>query len=199
MGRRVGRKSKVSGRKSHVESKDLTREIPALPGRATLAQPVLRELTGATGETCHVAVWNESGRVLIIAVNDSVHPLGASSRPGMLALAHCSATGKVLLAFNHLERLDQEAPPAGREHRTGRSIVDTPALERELRRVIAMGCAVDNEEYHLGVRCVAAPVRDAQGARVRGDRNHCVHDAASGERRRSGVALGQDRGGKTLR
>ncbi len=128
-----------------------------------LAQPVLRELTRATGETCHVAVWNEGGRVLIIAVNDSVHPLGASSRPGTLAFAHCSATGKVLLAFNHLARLDEVVPAATRERRTIRTIVDGPALERELRGVVAMGCAVDNEEYHEGVRCVAAPVYDAQG------------------------------------
>jgi IclR family acetate operon transcriptional repressor len=138
-----------------------TKALAELDLRA-LAQPLLKELSEATGETSHVAVWRD-GRVLIVAVQDSEHPLGAASRPGTLALAHCSATGKILLAFNHLERLGDVVPLESRERRTARTLVDDVALERELRRVVAGGWAVDNEEYHVGVRCVAGPVRDAEG------------------------------------
>ncbi len=127
-----------------------------------LATPVLESLTEVTEETSHYAVWSE-GRVLILAVNDGAHPLRAASRPGTRALAHASATGKVLLAFNFVDRIAEVIPAAERERRTERTILDDAALERELRKVVALGYAVDNEEYHNGVRCVAAPVYNAQG------------------------------------
>jgi DNA-binding IclR family transcriptional regulator len=36
-------------------------------------------------------------------------------------------------------------------------------LAKECRRVRKRGFAIDNEEFHEGVRCVAAPIRDASG------------------------------------
>jgi IclR family acetate operon transcriptional repressor len=128
----------------------------------TQATPLLRALTERTGETTHVAVWND-GRVLIVNVCDSPHPLSAASRPGTRAYANCSATGKIMLAFNHLERLEDILPLPQRCQSTSHSLVDTEALRVELRRVQALGYALDNEEYHEGVRCLAAPIRNARG------------------------------------
>jgi len=123
---------------------------------------ILAELTEVSGETTHLAVWNE-GRALILNVCDSPHPLRAASRPGTRAYANCSATGKVLLAYNYLERLDEILPDNERGRCTPDSIVDSDKLRLELRRVIAQGYGLDDEEYHEGVRCVAAPVRNALG------------------------------------
>lgn len=128
----------------------------------TQAVPVLRDLTERTGETTHLAVWND-GRAMILNVCDSPHPLRAASRPGTRAYANCSATGKVILAFNHLDRLDEVVPPDQRSKCTPHSIMDTETLKVELRRVQAMGYGLDNEEYNEGVRCIAAPVRNARG------------------------------------
>lgn len=123
---------------------------------------ILAELTEKTGETSHIAVWND-GRALILNVCDSPHPLRAASRPGTRAYANCSATGKILLAFNHLDRLEERLPPSQRMACAPSSIMDTEALKLELRRVMALGYALDDEEYHPGVRCLAAPVRNAVG------------------------------------
>jgi len=43
------------------------------------------------------------------------------------------------------------------------TIVDQAALETELARVRAWGFAVDNLEFSLDLRCVAAPVFDRNG------------------------------------
>ena len=123
---------------------------------------VLKKLTDETGETTHLAIWSDH-RALILNVCDSPHPLRASSRPGTQAFGNCSATGKILLAFNHLATLSEVLPPEHRHACTSHSIVDTEALRLELNKVLALGYALDNEEYHDGVRCIAAPVRNARG------------------------------------
>ena len=51
---------------------------------------------------------------------------------------------------------------------TGNSITDIARLERELALVRARGYARDNEELELGVRCVAAGIRDDSGKLVAG-------------------------------
>ena len=72
----------------------------------TAALPVLENLTARTDETSHLAIPCDD-RSLIVAVQDSPHPLRAASRPGFLAELHCSSTGKTLLAFLHHQRLNE--------------------------------------------------------------------------------------------
>ena len=51
---------------------------------------------------------------------------------------------------------------------TRNSITELVRLERELALVKARGYARDNEELELGVRCVAAGIRDDMGKLVAG-------------------------------
>jgi DNA-binding IclR family transcriptional regulator len=48
------------------------------------------------------------------------------------------------------------------------SITEVAALERELARVNQLGTARDDEELELGVRCMAAGIRDDQGNLIAG-------------------------------
>jgi DNA-binding IclR family transcriptional regulator len=122
------------------------------------AVPILARLTASTGETSHVAVPS-GGRSLILAVCDSPHPLRAASRPGYQAELHCSSTGKAFLAF-----CEPALPiPARLVRRTPRTLVSAAALAKEIEATRRRGYAVDDEEYHEGVRCVAAPVRGVDG------------------------------------
>src|SRR5262249_514907 len=81
---------------------------------------------------------------------------------------HCTALGKVLLAY--LPPDAQAALLASLELTacTPRSLTTAPALRAELDAVIRRGYAVDDEEYALGVRCLAAPTRDHGGGVVAG-------------------------------
>jgi DNA-binding IclR family transcriptional regulator len=49
------------------------------------------------------------------------------------------------------------------ERFTVRTITDRHVLASELDRIVNSGYAVDNEEYVLGVACVAVPVRNSHG------------------------------------
>jgi DNA-binding IclR family transcriptional regulator len=130
-----------------------------------LALPILQELTMHTDETSHLAVPCDD-RSLIVAVQDSPHPLRASSRPGFLAELHCSSTGKVFLAFLHRDRLDELCAWARLTRRTEHTLVTLADIRREAETTRKRGYSLDDEEFNLGVRCLAAPVFSSDGTCV---------------------------------
>jgi IclR family acetate operon transcriptional repressor len=128
------------------------------------AVEVLTKLAKATGETAHLVMPMETYCYLQEVV-DSPQLVRVASRPGTLIDYHCSATGKCLLAFNS-ERLVNLRNTLELSFHTVSTITDWSSLEVNLAEVRKRGYAIDDEEYHDGVRCVAAPVCNAAGAAV---------------------------------
>lgn len=79
---------------------------------------------------------------------------------GRRAVAHSTALGKVLLAFEPRERVHETVERFGWRPYTPNSIQDPARLDRELDEVARRGYAIDREERRLGNACLAAPVRD---------------------------------------
>jgi len=129
-----------------------------------LAQPILEKLTTTTGETSHVAVPCDD-RPLIVAVQDSPHPLRAASRPGFLADLHCSSSGKVFLAHLYRERLASLFPTPPTRH-TAHTPVTLAEIRKDADATLKRGYGLDDEEYYDGVRCLAVPVRSSDGVVV---------------------------------
>ena len=128
----------------------------------TSALPVLEKLTAQTDETSHLAIPCDD-RSLIVAVQDSPHPLRAASRPGFLADLHCSSTGKTFLSFLHHGRLAVLYRGARLEKRTVHTLATPAQIRREVDLTRKRGYSLDDEEFNLGIRCVAAPVYGADG------------------------------------
>jgi IclR family transcriptional regulator, pca regulon regulatory protein len=140
-----------------------------------IARPHLEELVAATGESSSMAQLDGSDIVYVARV----------SVPKIIALrvdvgtrfpAARTSQGKVLLAALSPDELEATlAVPsrAGLPPYIGRS---TEQLRRELIQVRARGWALADEELAPGVRSVAVPVRDAEGA-VRAAMNVTVHAA----------------------
>lgn len=128
-----------------------------------MSGPVLRALAQGTGQTSHLALpyGNHS---LIAEVCDSPAPISAVRRTGMLDEIHASATGKVLLAYLSSLHGDDFLGGLKLTARTPNTLTTVKALEEECARIRRRGYGVDDEEYHLGVRCLAAAVWDASGA-----------------------------------
>ncbi|MFD2257860.1 IclR family transcriptional regulator [Luteolibacter algae] len=126
-----------------------------------LAGPVLNILAVTTGETAHLAQLTGK-QALIARVCESPNPVRAASKEGTLADIHCSATGKIMLAFavSDLSGFLDGVPLV---KRTPHTSVSVKALAKEIREIQARGYSIDNEEYSIGVRCLAAPVRNASG------------------------------------
>ncbi|HEY2275156.1 MAG TPA: IclR family transcriptional regulator [Steroidobacteraceae bacterium] len=132
-------------------------------GAAAQRRTILRAVVSEITETCNLAVLKK-GTLIYLDRIEAPWPLRLHVPEGGGALPpHCCASGKLLLA--HLpppERLRLlELLPL--ERFTERTITDRAVLESELDRIVSVGYAVDNEEYVLGVACVAVPVRNRNG------------------------------------
>jgi DNA-binding IclR family transcriptional regulator len=120
------------------------------------------DLRNRTGETVHVAIL-DGAEVVYVERRESPHTLRAFGRIGHRNFAHCTSTGKVLLANLTDDELKRTLPDAKLEARTPYTITDRSLLMVELQRVRKAGHAENVNEGEVGLASVAAPIRDASG------------------------------------
>jgi DNA-binding IclR family transcriptional regulator len=125
----------------------------------------LRRLVERTGETGHIGVLDGTEAVTI-AVVDGWHTVRMHSHVNKRSPAHCSSIGKSLLSGVDDAAVRQLYRNRRLAAKTPHSLRSVAALLRELAEVRAHGYALDTEELEIGLRCVAAPIRDANGAVV---------------------------------
>ena len=125
------------------------------------AQPIIKEIARLTGETVHLATLDESSLVYLGKI-ESARTLRVSmmSRVGRSAPTYCTGLGKALLAHLPAERVSEILKREKVVRYTARTLTRRPDLDRELASIREKGYAIDNEEHEIGVRCVAAPIRD---------------------------------------
>ena len=87
---------------------------------------------------------------------------------GGRAPLHLTSVGKLFLASDDIARIRAYATRTGLPSQTRNSLTQLHQLERELREAQKSGVARDNEELELGVRCIAAGIRDDQGKLIAG-------------------------------
>lgn len=130
---------------------------------------VLRALVDELGESCNITTLSGSEVVYLDRV-ETREPLRFNLRPGSRVPAHCSASGKMILA--------QMAPAQRRKllahgqlkRYTPKTVTEPEALEEEFVRVRRDGFALDDEEFLPGLVCVAVLVPTLSGSRS----NQCV-------------------------
>lgn len=128
---------------------------------ANEARPQLLALMEATGETVQLALLDHQS-ILYINNMESPKAVRSSARVGSRAPLHCTSLGKALLAFQSPEVV-QQVIDAGLRRYTDTTITTADALRAALGIVRSKGYAVDDEEYEVGMRAIAAPVRNHSG------------------------------------
>lgn len=134
-------------------------------GLTQTALPVLEDLSRKTGETTNLAVL-DGMQVVYLQKVESDALIGGNINPGSRFPAHCTALGKVLLAELPDDTLKAAFSGGKLKACCSNSITDLPTLLDELRETRQRGYAVDREELSLGLRCVAAAVRDGSDRAV---------------------------------
>jgi IclR family acetate operon transcriptional repressor len=122
-----------------------------------LAQPSMRRLADESGETANLFLPLSSSTEAIAQI-DGQHVLGATNWIGRELALHCTAAGKVFLAFGGATVPDGEL-----ERLTPATITDRERLDYALGEVRENGYATLVDELEPGLSAVAAPVRDRGG------------------------------------
>jgi len=128
-----------------------------------LSLPYLQELNQQTRETIHLTVRHGLSAVYVEKL-DSPEQLRIHSRIGASVPLHCTAVGKVMLAYMPEDEQERVLPELDVKRLTPNSVGNLQELKAELFRVRRNGYACDLEEHELHIRCVAAPIYDHTGS-----------------------------------
>ncbi|OBJ49205.1 IclR family transcriptional regulator [Mycobacterium sp. 1423905.2] len=146
--------------KAYLPGPALTSVAFAIFGRIDVprtAAPILRELSERLRETTHVGML-DGANVRFIAAVEGPAAVRVASRLGRSMPAHCTSTGKVLLAQLGETEVRQLLPSVELTRITPHSIGDRAALEAELARIRERGYALNREESEEGVASVAVAI-----------------------------------------
>jgi DNA-binding IclR family transcriptional regulator len=128
--------------------------------RASL--PALEELNRATRETVHLTVRNGMSAVYVDKF-ESPEPLRIFSRIGANVPLHCTAIGKVFLAYLPEAEQAETLSRLTFTRYTASTICSVEDMLAELKTVSQQGYAIDNEEHEAHIKCIAGPVWDESG------------------------------------
>lgn len=128
-----------------------------------VAGPTLDRLARECHETLHLGIMDR-GEVFHLDSREPSQLTRMVSHIGLRNPVHCTALGKVMLAFLPEEEIEQIiGKENGLRRYTKYTIHTRTELKKELQNIKKSGYAVDNEELHEGTRCLAAPLRDHEG------------------------------------
>jgi DNA-binding IclR family transcriptional regulator len=128
----------------------------------------MRDLHKATHQTVNLSMRQGDEIVYVERTYSERSGMQVVRAIGGRAPLHLTSVGKLFLAHDEPNRVRAYAARTGLAGHTRNSITELARLERELSQVRAQGCARDNEELELGVRCMASGIFDDQGKLVAG-------------------------------
>ncbi|OBI21925.1 IclR family transcriptional regulator [Mycobacterium sp. E2327] len=146
--------------KAYLPGPSLTGVAFAVFGRLDIqrsAAPIMRALSEQLRESIHVGML-DGADVHFVAAIEGPAAVRVASRLGRTMPAHCTSTGKVMLAQLPEHELRQLFPNEELERVTSHSIGSRAELEAELSRTRERGYAINREESEDGVASVAVPI-----------------------------------------
>jgi DNA-binding IclR family transcriptional regulator len=126
-----------------------------------VARPVCESLARALGETVTLDVLDADEIVPIEQASGSTSVMSVSWL-GTRSPVHCTASGKVILAFSP-DAVRAKLLERPLEQRTSRTVTDRTVLDAQVVAARDAGYATTVEELEVGLSAIAAAVRDANG------------------------------------
>lgn len=126
------------------------------------ALPLLRRLRDSTRETANLGVLDDDHLVTLSQV-ESREIRRALSPPGRRVPVFSSAMGKAILATWRDEDIGALADRTGLPPLTSKSLRTREAAMDDINRTRVRGWALDDEEFNMGMRCLASVVWSPQG------------------------------------
>ncbi|MEW5868132.1 MAG: IclR family transcriptional regulator [Chloroflexota bacterium] len=143
------------------------------------AYPHMKQLVREWDETCDLSLYDQ-GKVFYVEVLRGNHALTISAAVGQRLPAHCTASGKLFLAYLPPAELDAILKQP-LEAYTEKTITASDELRKQLAEIHKQGYAVDFEEFEVGVCAVAAPIFNRRGSVIAAIGSPCPVSRMSSE------------------
>ena len=122
-----------------------------------IVAPRVRAAVAATGETAYASGWVD-GKIVVLSTARGSSAVQAAEVPqGFSGFAHARATGKLLLALADQGTRDAYLKQGSLAPVTARTIIESKILADQLRTIAQQRYSVDEEEFSLGLCCLAVP------------------------------------------
>ena len=125
------------------------------------AKTYIADLRERINETVHLAVLDGS-EIMYVRNLESRQAIRMRSDLGERKPAYCTAEGHAILAYQRPEVINAVIK-RGLRPRTPQTITDPAKLIKALELVRQRGCAIEDEQSEIGMRCIAAPVQNDSG------------------------------------
>jgi IclR family pca regulon transcriptional regulator len=128
-----------------------------------VAQPHLEALVAEVHESCSVSLL-DGNEIVYVARVPTKRIMAVSISVGTRFPAYATSMGRVLLAHQPADWLDDYLASVELRALTPRTITDRAKLRSMLNRIRSQGFAVVDQELEDGLRSLAVPIRDTGGA-----------------------------------
>ncbi len=128
---------------------------------------ILEQLVEELGETCSVGILDQHEVVYVERVECNF-PLRFALTVGSHVPAHCTAIGKLLLAYVPPERQKRFLVTVPLKRYSDNTIVDVEKFTWELTKIRQQGYSTNDQEYVPGLIAVAVPITRSDGTVVAG-------------------------------
>ena len=123
------------------------------------AREEMQRLNQLTGETIHLMTIS-GGVVIYLNKINTVHTIGLMSYIGKTNPIHCTSGGKCMMAFMDQKIIDEYLEQSLRERYTPQTLVSKEELLNEFEAIRRQGYALDRNEHHANITCIAGPIFD---------------------------------------
>lgn len=120
-------------------------------------KPFIKKLKELTGETANLTVLNNT-EIVYIAQEESDRLIKMFTKEGASAPLHCTAAGKILLAYQNEDKRNSILDKLEFTKYTYNTIVEKDVFIKELEKIKEQGYGFDEEERDMDVTCVGAPI-----------------------------------------
>src|SRR5262249_24856935 len=121
-------------------------------------------LVRTVGETCNIGTIDGSEIVYLDRVETETWPLRLQFSVGSRVPLHCTATGKLFLAYLPPRQRRTLIGALGLQRHTETTLTDPAAPSRALDEIRKEGVSLDAQEFLSGVVCIAVPILGPRGA-----------------------------------
>jgi DNA-binding IclR family transcriptional regulator len=128
-----------------------------------VALPFMQELHEKIGEAINLGARHDDDIVYLERTSSGRALVRVVYLVGGRAPLHLTSLGKLFLAAENAQKVREYAKRTGLPGKTPHSLTSVINLEKELDKVRRHDIAYDDEEAELGLKCVAAPIRDDEG------------------------------------